>query len=132
MGDERQVRHTEKKVDESWKDKVDLDKKRDGSATSKPPSSPSESAKQPSPAPKETSRTFLNLLTSLGYQAMMHLGDIPNPETKQPEVQLESAREIIDLLVALKEKSEGNLSPEESQMLVSLVSELQMKYASHA
>ena len=71
----------------------------------------------------------MELVSSLGYQTLMHLGEIPNPATRQQETNLEAAQEIINLLQALKEKTEGNTSPEEKELLVSLVAELQMKFS---
>lgn len=125
MTEDKDIRFTSKKVDESWKERVQRD--RGNLAAETPP----QSAEAPS-AGKPASRHFLNLLTSLGYQAMMHLGEIPNPEGLEGETNLEAAREIIDLLIALKDKTEGNLSAEEKNMLHSLVPELQMKFTQKA
>ena len=121
MSDDKEIRFTQKKVDESWKDQIVKEK-------SVTPSAPPASAK---PKP-QASKAFVNLMTSLGYQAMMHLGEIPSPDTNQPEVSLPAAKEIIELLIALKQKTEGNLSPEEAQVLESLIPELQMKFAQKA
>ena len=120
-----EIKFTEKKVDEGWKDQVNREK---GAAA--PPAG--ESAPQKSPAAAKTSKPFLNLLSSLSYQAMFHLGEIPNPETQQPELNLEAAREIIDLLLALKEKTAGNLSPEEAEVFQTLLPELQIKFSRKA
>lgn len=121
---DKEIKFTEKKVDESWKDQVNREK----GATSRP----SEGAPQKSPAAAKTSKPFSNLLSSLSYQAMFHLGEIPNPETQQPELNLEAAREIIDLLTALKEKTAGHLSPEEADVFQTLLPELQMKFSQKA
>ncbi len=120
MAQEKEIRFTEKKVDESWKEQTSRDK--EISAKSRQP----ETRK---PVAAKTSKPFLNLLTSLGIQAMMHLGEIPSPDTRLKEPNLEAAREIIDLLLAIKEKTEGNLSPEEKEVLESLIPELQMKFS---
>ena len=45
------------------------------------------------------------------------------------EVNLEGAKEIIDLLIALKDKTAGNLAPEEKELFESLLPGLQMKFA---
>lgn len=124
MPNDKEIRFTQKKVDESWKDQIVKEK------TVQPPSAPAPAAAaKPKPA---SSKAFVNLMTSLGYQAMMHLGEIPSPETGQPEVTLPAAKEIIELLLALKQKTEGNLSPEESQVLEALIPELQLKFAEKA
>lgn len=126
MPDDKEIRFTQKKVDESWKDQISKEKSVQPSPA---PASASMSASNPKPA---SSKAFVNLMTSLGYQAMMHLGDIPSPETGQAEVTLPAAKEIIELLVALKQKTQGNLSSEESQVLEALIPELQMKFAQKA
>lgn len=120
MVPEKDIRFTEKKVDESWKEQTTRDK--DVFAKTHP----QETRK---PSPSKTLKSFLNLLTSLGIQAMMHLGEIPSPDTQLKEPNLEAAREIIELLLAIREKTEGNLSSEEKEVLESLIPELQMKFA---
>ena len=119
---EKDIRFTDKRVDESWKEQTAREK-------AKAPD-PQASAAGPR-ANTETSKLFLGFLNSLGIQAMFHLGEIPHPETHQKEIRLDGAREIIDLLVEIKKKTQGNLSSEEKQFLDSLLSELQLKFAQH-
>ena len=59
----------------------------------------------------------------------MHLGEVPNPATQEREVNLEVAQEMIGLIQSIKEKTLGNTSAEETELLLSLLSELQMKFA---
>ena len=61
---------------------------------------------------------------------MVHLGEIPEPTTGQAQENLEAARQMIDIVGILKEKTEGNLSSEESQLLENLLYELRMKFLS--
>jgi len=124
---EKDIRFTQKKIDESWKEQAALDKGSD-SASSGPKKDPTSSATSQTAQPK-TSKPFMNLITSLGLQAMIHLGEVPNPETQKNEVNLEAAREVIDLLQAVHEKTTGNVSQEETKFLEQLVPELQMKFA---
>ncbi|MBF0478742.1 MAG: DUF1844 domain-containing protein [Candidatus Omnitrophica bacterium] len=71
---------------------------------------------------------FLNYVLSLGYQAMVFLGEIPNPSTNKEEKNLDQAKLLIDTLVMLKEKTRGNLTEEEANLLENSLAELQMKY----
>ena len=66
----------------------------------------------------------------LGYytQGMVLLGEIPNPYTNKKEEDAESARNIVDILALLEQKTKGNLSSEESQLLQSVLYELRMKF----
>ena len=118
MEPDRDIRFTEKKVDESWKEQTESVKNK-------------AAASQPvvKSKPVETSKTFLSLVQSLGYQALMNLGEIPNPMTQQTELNPEGAKEAIDLLIALREKTQGNLSDDEKKMLEMLLSQLQIKYS---
>lgn len=120
MAFEKDIRFPEKKVDLSWKDQIDRDR---NAAVAVPPSS------KPDQANIKTSPDFMNFLKSLATQALMSLGEIPNPMTGQREVDLGAAREMIDLLTVLKEKTQGNCSAEENAIFVSLLPELQLKFS---
>ena len=67
-------------------------------------------------------------MTSLGYQAMIFLGEMPNPMTGQSEKNLRQAKFIIDTLVMLKDKTKGNLNEQEQAFIDGTVYELQMKF----
>ncbi len=71
---------------------------------------------------------FLNYITSLGFQTMIFMGEIPNPVTNEVDKNLEQAKFLIDTLSMLKEKTEGNLNEQEKTLLENSVYELQMKY----
>ena len=68
----------------------------------------------------------------LGYytQGLVLLGEVPNPYTNKKEEDVESARNIIDVLALLEQKTKGNLSVEENQILESVLYELRMKFMS--
>ena len=104
---DKEVRFTEKKIDQSWKEDVAREKG------------------EPKPQPALSLSAFL---TSLGYQTLIHLGDLPHPETQQRHLDLEAAKETIDLLVLLESKTQGNRTPEEDKLLKSLLPELQMTF----
>ena len=119
--DSKDIRFTEKKVDESWKEQAESVKVKAAAAA---PSGPAAKAK-----PAETSKAFLSLVQSLGYQALMNLGEIPNPMTHETELNPEGAKEAIDLLIALRDKTQGNLSDDEKKMLETLLTQLQIKFS---
>ena len=121
MEPDKDIRFTEKKVDESWKEQAESVKAK---AAAIPPAQPAPKAK-----PAETSKAFLSLVQSLGYQVLMNLGEIPNPMTQQTELNPEGAKEAIDLLIALRDKTQGNLSDEEKKMLETLITQLQIKFS---
>jgi len=59
----------------------------------------------------------------------MHLGEIPDPMTQQREVNTDAAKETIDLLAMLRDKTQGNLSDEEKKILETLLAQLQIKFS---
>ena len=78
------------------------------------------------------SHLFVMLIFNFAQLAMVNLGKIANPETKETKVDLNGARYFIDSLVMLREKSKGNLSKEESDLLDDQIAMLQMNYAETA
>jgi len=90
--------------------------------------SATERAQSPPPPRDEpvASAQFVNLVRNLATTAAASLGEIPNPFTGQTEVDLEGARQVIELLQALQAKTRGNLTPEESRLLDSLLYDLRV------
>jgi len=70
------------------------------------------------------------LVNMLATNAMVFLGQIPAPGSQQYLRNLPQAQHMIDLLMVLREKTRGNLSREEDQMLQDLLPQLQMAYVS--
>jgi hypothetical protein len=81
------------------------------------------------PAPAELPEiTFPAFLLSLNTSALIHLGLIPVPGADNIEKNLPLAKQTIDLLSLIKEKTGGNLSQEEADLLDNLLFDLKMKY----
>ena len=100
-------------------------------AAQRPPTPPAESAKPAAAPPVETpkrSEGFENLVRMLGSNAAMVLGAYADPRSGQPVIDPEAAREFIDMLDALREKTKGNLAPEEDSLLIDLLGKLKMTY----
>lgn len=103
----------EMKIDESWKDAVEKEK-----VTSE---------KEGKFVPPDPDFSFF--ITTLALQASIALGVLPNPATNQKEEEnLPQAKFLIDTMSLLKEKTKGNLTPEETQMLEGVLYELRMQY----
>jgi len=94
-----------------------------------PPEAP-KAAVPPAPAAETPKRVpaFENLVRMLGSNAAMVLGAYADPRTGQPMIDPEAARELIDMLDALHEKTKGNLAPEEDTLLLDLLGKLKMTY----
>ena len=73
---------------------------------------------------------FTMLVNMLVTNAMVFLGQMPAPGSQQYMRNLPQAQHMIDLLMVLREKTQGNLTQEEEQMLQDLLPQLHMAYVS--
>ena len=71
---------------------------------------------------------FIKLLLMLRAGALQNLGKITNPLIGEKKVNIEIAKETIDMISLIKDKTEGNLSEQENEMIVNLLTELQLLY----
>ena len=71
---------------------------------------------------------FPSYILSYYTQGLVLLGEVPNPYTNKKEEDREGARHTVDILSMLEEKTKGNLSKEESQLLEGVLYELRMKF----
>jgi hypothetical protein len=94
---------------------------------SAPPAAVPTAAATPADAPKR-SPVFENLIRSLGQNAAMLLGGYADPQTGRPVLDLEGAREMIDMLDVLREKTKGNLAPEEDSLLLDVLGNLKLAF----
>ena len=82
-------------------------------------------------APKDVPQpeiTFSSFLISLGSSAFIHLGDIPDPATGEIKKDVPLAKQTIDLLGLLREKTRNNLLEEEEKLFEHLLYDLRMRY----
>jgi len=71
---------------------------------------------------------FSSFVLSLSSSALLHFGQIPDPITKKKERNLPLAKQTIDILGILKEKTKGNLSKDEEQLISNLLYDLRVRY----
>jgi len=101
-----------KNIDESWKEAVEKEK--------------GKVEKEGGPLPVQADFNFF--VTTLAIQASIFIGEVPNPVTNKKEEDLPQAKFIIDTLGMLKEKTKGNLTPEETNLIENVLYELRMQY----
>jgi hypothetical protein len=122
-------------VDEDWKSQVEAEKKAaaqrqsagedpTGAATTAATTAKTEASEAP-PLPPAT---LSFLITTLATQAMVSLGQVPNPFSGKVEIRLPEARHFIDTLTMLEEKTAGNRTPEESALLRGALHQLRLAY----
>jgi len=71
---------------------------------------------------------FSTFVLSLSTQALMHLGEVPSPLSGKVDSDVPAAKQMIDLLAMLREKTRGNLSPNEDRLMQDILFDLRMKY----
>ena len=76
----------------------------------------------------EMAQRFIEFVMMHAQNAALFLGQIPNPQTGEGEVNLDLARMFIDQLAMIQEKTRGNLSNEEAAVLRNTISNLQMAF----
>lgn len=118
----------EKYVDESWKDSVAQEKDTQPSELSGQGESQEPRGEEATDQPNPMEVNFINYVSSLVFQTMIFLGELPNPMTNETEKNIDQAKFLIDTLVMMREKTKGNLSKPEEDLLNSAVYELQMRY----
>jgi len=111
-------------VDESWKDSVSREKDVSGGCSSDACGDECSCGQEEG----EFKVNFLTYLTSMGYQAMIFLGEVPHPSTNQFEKNLPQAKFLIDTLLMIRDKTKGNLTEQEDSFLSGTLFELQTKY----
>jgi hypothetical protein len=72
--------------------------------------------------------TFANLIFSFSTSVLIQLGEIQDPLTQKSDKNLPLAKQTIDLIGMLKEKTKGNLSPEEEKLIETVLYDLRMRY----
>jgi hypothetical protein len=120
--------NSEKKiiVDEDWKTQVEAEKEALAKESQKSPVEPADGMPQFPPA------SFELLVTTFVTEAMVALGQFPNPVTNEATPNQAHAMFSIDMLQVLQDKTKGNLTPNEAAMLETLLHQLRMAFVALA
>jgi len=82
---------------------------------------------EPGP-PAEPEVTFTTFMVGLSTQALAALGEISDPVSGAPSKDLQAAQQLIDIIGMLREKTRGNLDPDEDGLIEAILFDLRMKY----
>ena len=91
-----------------------------------PAAAPAAAASEPPRAGEPVS--FVTFLLGLSTQALFHLGEIEDPETRRTHRDLEAAKQVIDILGILREKTRNNLEAAEETLLDSILYDLRIRW----
>ncbi len=119
---ENEQQPPEIQVDSDWKAEARREKERLASQESQESGESDAQAGQLPPA------DFQTLVSTMATQALMSMGAMPDPTTGKRVAYLDLARFHIDMLSVLEEKTKGNLTDEESQLVSGALNELRMQY----
>lgn len=110
----------------------------DGSIKSEAVDSPSNESGQSKESHKSTQETpsfeinFSTFLLSLASSVQIALGAVPHPSTGKPEVNLVAARQTIEILSMLEDKTKNNLAKDEEALFKHILHDLRMSYVAVA
>jgi hypothetical protein len=71
---------------------------------------------------------FATFVLSLNHSALLHLGEVPDLESGKREKDLPLARQTIDLIAMLEDKTKGNLTGDEERLIAQILYDLRMRY----
>jgi len=91
-----------------------------------------EAAEEREEVPPLPEVNFASFIYSLSTSVLINLGDIPDPTTQKMMKNLALAKQTIDILAILQEKTKGNTTEEESNLLNTLLYDLRMRYVKAA
>ena len=101
-----------------------------GKQKTEPERSPeAEKHEEPTALPEINFATFV---VSLSSSALIHLGIVPDPMTGEKKKDLAIAKQTIDMLGMLQQKTRGNLTEEEDQLMESMLYDLRMRYVAES
>lgn len=145
MSDEKKII-----IDEDWKTQVQAEKEAAKHAPVEPASQTGESASQtgepasaggptasgtssaPPHDPSMPPASFELLVTTLATEALVALGQVPHPATNKAELHRNHAQYIIDTLDVLRQKTKGNLSPQEQQLIDDVLHQMRLLFVAVA
>ena len=114
-------------IDEDWKTQVEREKEELAGRQEGEPTE-SETGAEVGPEPDLPPASFAFIVSTMVAQTMAAMGQLPDPVSGKPEIRLKFAKHHIDTLSVLQEKTQGNLSSEEAQMLDDSLHQLRMMY----
>lgn len=112
-------------IDSDWKAQAQAEKQKLSEQAAK---TPPKSAGGPGGAGGMPAASFETLINTMATQALFAMGAIPDPRTGQRMQHLDLARHHIDMLGVIEQKTKGNLSEEEANLISTVIYELRTRY----
>lgn len=114
----------------SFNEEGDVKEEEKAAEAKEPESQPKQEKKQAesTQGPPLPEVNFNSLIFSLSSSALLHIGEIADPQTGQKIVDLPMAKHSIDIISMLKDKTKGNLDNEEQKFIDSILTDLRLRY----
>ena len=118
-------------IDEDWKSRVEAEKEQAAKSQAKSASTAEQRAavdasdKGDLPMPPASLEV---LVTMLATEALVALGQVPHPLTQQVQVDRKQAQYLIDMIDMIRQRTKGNLTPDEEQLIEAVLHQLRMAY----
>jgi hypothetical protein len=90
-----------------------------------------EKKRKPGPS-GELTMDFSAFILSLNASSLIHMGEIPDPESRSRSVNIPAARHTIEILEIIKDKTAGNLDTDEDKLLDDILYTLRLKFLQHS
>ncbi|MGD9634955.1 MAG: DUF1844 domain-containing protein, partial [Pirellulales bacterium] len=113
-------------IDEDWKSQVQAEKE---AAAKQEPAKPQAGAAGARPGDFAMPPASLEMLvTTLATEALMALGQVPHPQSGEPIFAPQQAKYLIDTIEVVNDKTKGNTTPQEAQLMEEILHQLRMVY----
>ena len=116
-------------IDEDWKSQVEAEREQAEKAKSAPAANEESSEATDPPMPPAS---FELLLTTLATEALVALGQVPHPVTGKTQAHRNQAKFLIDTVDVLRQKTAGNLTTSEQQVIDSLLHQMRLIFVQTA
>jgi hypothetical protein len=118
-------------IDEDWKAQVQAEKEQAAKAEPGAPPQDAAASTEAGDVPMPPA-SFELLLTMLATEALVALGQVPHPMTGKAQAQRNQAQYLIDMIEVLRNKTKGNLTTDEQQLVESLLHQLRLAFVETA
>ncbi len=118
----------EEAVPEEKPEQPEAETQKEAEAEAETPEETEAEAKEEIEQPPLPEMNFSTFIFSLNTSALLHLGEVPDPATGKQQEDLTMAKQTIDLIAMLEEKTRGNLTTDEENLLKHILYDVRLRY----
>jgi hypothetical protein len=118
----------EEAVPEGKVEQPEAETQQEAEAKAETPEETEAEAKEKIEQPPLPEMNFSTFIFSLNTSALLHLGEVPDPATGKQQEDLTMAKQTIDLIAMLEEKTRGNLTTDEENLIKHILYDVRLRY----